>query len=82
MNHGFATHNETQGLPSSFQDRRPGESLMQVQIALPEMEVRMQVKRAGGRWDPQRRVWELRSDRVVALGREGWIVEVEESIWM
>jgi hypothetical protein len=71
MNHGFATHNETQGLPSSFQDRRPEERLVQGQ---------MQGKRAGGRWDPQRRVWELRSDQVVALGREGRIVAAEESI--
>jgi hypothetical protein len=48
-NHKFATHNETQGFPSACQDRRPGESLVQVRRALPEMEGRMQGKRAGGR---------------------------------
>ena len=50
--------------------RRAGERVVQIWIALPEVEVRRQVKRAGGRWDPQRRVWELRYDQVVALGLE------------
>jgi hypothetical protein len=32
------------------------------------------VKRAGGTWNPDRKVWELRYDRAVALGLEGRIV--------
>jgi hypothetical protein len=55
--------------------QRAAESVVRVRIALPELEVRNQVKRAGGRWDPQRRVWELRYDRVVALGLADRIVE-------
>ena len=55
--------------------QRAAESVVRVRIALPEVEVRNQVKRAGGRWDPQRRVWELRYDRVVALGLADRIVE-------
>jgi len=39
-----------------------------VRIALLEAEVRQQVKTAGGRWDPQRRLWELRYGQVIALG--------------
>jgi hypothetical protein len=62
--------------------RRVGESLVRVRVALPEVEVRSQVKRAGGRWDPQRRVWELRYDRVVALGLADRIVKDGESIYI
>jgi hypothetical protein len=51
-----------------------GDTLVRIRVGLPEMEVRRQVKRAGGRWDPKRRVWQLRYDRVVALGLQGRIV--------
>jgi hypothetical protein len=33
------------------------------------------VKGMGGRWQPQRGVWELRYDQVVALGLENRIVD-------
>jgi hypothetical protein len=39
-----------------------------------EVPVRGRVKEAGGTWNPQRRVWELRYDRATALGLEGRIV--------
>jgi hypothetical protein len=52
-----------------------GDTLVRIRVALPEVEVRRQVKRAGGRWDPKTRVWELQYDRVIALGLEGRIVE-------
>ncbi len=55
--------------------RRVGDSLVRIRVGLPEVEVRGQVKRAGGTWDPQRRVWELRYDRAVALGLKGRIVD-------
>ena len=45
-----------------------GNTLVWVRIALLEAEVRQQAKAAGGKWDPQRRLWELRYDRAVALG--------------
>ncbi|MGH8065276.1 MAG: hypothetical protein ACRERE_08570 [Candidatus Entotheonellia bacterium] len=50
-------------------------TLVRIQVALPEVEVRRQVKHAGGRWDSPRRVWKLRYDWVIALGLEGRIVE-------
>jgi len=50
--------------PATYQ--RPAESLVQVRVAVSEIVVQRQVKNAGGRWNPQRGVWELRYDRVVA----------------
>jgi hypothetical protein len=52
-----------------------GEQVVSLRIALSEAMLRSQVKRAGGRWDPQRRVWALRYDRVMALGLAHRIVE-------
>ncbi len=45
---------------------KQGESPVPIRVGMPEAEVRRRVKRAGGRWNPQRRVWELRYDWVVA----------------
>lgn len=39
-------------------------------IGWKEAALQAQIKRAGGRWNPARRLWELRYDRVVALGLE------------
>ena len=47
---------------------RQGESLVHIRVGIPEVEIRRRVKRAGGRWVPQRRVWELRYDRVMEIG--------------
>jgi hypothetical protein len=55
--------------------RIAGDTLVRIRVTLPEVEVRRQVKQVGGRWDPKRRVWELRYDRVIALGLEARIVE-------
>jgi hypothetical protein len=37
---------------------------------LADVAVRRHLKEAGGTWNPQRRVWELRYGRVIALGLE------------
>jgi hypothetical protein len=39
-----------------------------------EVELRDKVKTAGGRWNPARRLWELRYELVVALGLEDRII--------
>ena len=39
-----------------------------------ELEIRKAVKGAGGRWNPQERVWELQHDRIIDLGLEERIV--------
>ncbi len=64
--------------PHTYQ--RSADSLVHVRVAWPEVEVRRQVKGAGGKWNPQHDVWELRYDRVVALGLEERIVGDGESI--
>ena len=38
----------------------PNEQLVGVQIAVGEVGLRGRIKQAGGRWDAQRRVWEVR----------------------
>ena len=45
-----------------------------LRVPFADVAVRDRVKQAGGRWNPQRRVWELRYDRTVALGLEDRIV--------
>ena len=45
-----------------------------VLVAREETELRAQVKAEGGRWNPERQVWELRYDRVKRLGLEGRLV--------
>jgi hypothetical protein len=39
-----------------------------VPVAYGELDLRHRVKQAGGRWNPERKVWELRYDRAIALG--------------
>lgn len=51
-----------------------GDELMAIRVALGEVDVRRQVKQAGGKWNPQKKVWELRYDQVVRLGLQARIV--------
>lgn len=39
-----------------------------VRVSFQESELRERVKAAGGRWDKERKAWELRFERVVRLG--------------
>jgi hypothetical protein len=39
-----------------------------LRVAFADVAVRDRVKQAGGTWNPDRRVWQLRYDRVRALG--------------
>jgi hypothetical protein len=57
--------------------QRAADRVVQLRVALPKVSVRQQIKRAGGRWNPQRGVWELRYERVVALGLVERIVDSE-----
>ena len=61
------------------QARRHGPRFAQDQIvglrvAFADVAVRDRVKQAGGTWNPERRVSQLRYDRVVALGLNSRIV--------
>ncbi len=55
--------------------RPQGASLVALRSNWDEYALRRIVKRAGGKWDPVRRVWKLRHDRVVELGLERRIVK-------
>ena len=50
------------------------DQIVGLRVAFADVAVRDRVKQAGGTWNPERRVWQLRYDRVVALGLNGRIV--------
>ena len=43
------------------------DQIVGLRVAFADVAVRDRVKQAGGTWNPERRVWQLRYDRVVAL---------------
>ncbi len=51
------------------------DQIVGVRVAFAEVAVRDRVKQAGGTWNPERRVWQLRYDRVAALGLNSRIVD-------
>ena len=57
--------------------QRAAERVVQLRVVLLEVGVRQQIKGVGGRWNPQRGVWELHYERVVALGLVERIVDSE-----
>ena len=56
--------------------RIAGDAIVGIRVDYQELELRRKVKRAGGRWNPERRGWEVRYDRVVEMGLEERVVEV------
>lgn len=61
-------------------DRRPYGRVVDIRVAAAELEIRRQVKSAGGKWQPQRGVWELLYEHVLALQLEGRIVHGQAGI--
>lgn len=59
--------------------RFAADAMVGVRVGFAEVEVREQVKQAGGKWNRSRKVWELRYAQVVALKLEPRIVEEEAS---
>jgi hypothetical protein len=51
------------------------DQIVRLRVAFADVAVRTRVKQAGGTWNPERRVWQLRYDRVVALGLGSHIVD-------
>jgi len=51
------------------------DQIVGLRVAFADVAVRDRVKQAGGTWNPERRVWQLRYDRVVALGLHSRIVD-------
>jgi len=50
-------------------------AIVGVRVGFAEAELRARVKQAGGKWNRQRKVWEMRYDQVVALKLEARIVK-------
>jgi hypothetical protein len=48
-------------------------------IEIDELESKRQIKTAGGKWDPKRRVWQLPYGKVTAFGLSDRIVDTEPS---
>ena len=46
------------------------EEIVDVRVEWQEADLRDALKGAGGRWDPKKRVWKVRYDRIVALRLE------------
>ncbi len=53
---------------------KAGDRIVSIRVAVAELDIRAQVKRAGGIWQRNRQVWDLRYDQVLALGLEARIV--------
>ncbi len=58
--------------------KQPENTVVAIQVAVQEREVRRQVKAAGGKWNPREVVWELPYGQVVALGLTERIVTTAE----
>lgn len=52
----------------------PGNKIMHIRVGYGELGTRNIVKAAGGRWNRERRVWELPYQQVQALGLENRII--------
>ena len=59
--------------------RFAAEAMVGVRVGFAEVELREQVKQAGGKWNRSRKVWEMRYEHVVALKLEARIVEEKAS---
>jgi hypothetical protein len=55
--------------------RLPQDRIVALQVAFADVAVRKLVKQSGGKWNPDRKVWYPRYDRVVALGLDSRIVD-------
>ena len=55
------------------------DQIVGLRVAFGDVAVRDRVKQAGGTWNSQRRVWQLRYDCVAALGLNGLIVDEPSS---
>jgi hypothetical protein len=59
---------------------RKGAEMVGVRVEFQEVSLQRQVKLAGGRWNPARRVWELRRDQALKLGLKDRIENAKVSI--
>jgi hypothetical protein len=60
---------------------RRGAEMVGVRVGVQEVSLQRQLKLAGGRWNPLRRVWELRRDQALKLGLKDRIENAKVSIY-
>lgn len=53
--------------------RLAANTIVGVRVELAEVELQRKVKQAGGKWNPARRLWEIRYDQAVKLALKGRI---------
>jgi hypothetical protein len=53
------------------------EDLVHIALTVQEVPLRQQVKQCGGRWNPQRGLWEVRYQHVLALGLQARIIDTK-----
>ena len=51
--------------------------LVHLALTVQEFPLRQQVKQRGGRWNPQRGLWEIRYEHVLALGLQERIIDIK-----
>jgi hypothetical protein len=59
---------------AAWEPRFAPDQIVALRVAFADVATRRRVKEAGGAWNPDRTVWQLRYDRVVALGLRRRIV--------
>lgn len=56
------------GLWDSGENKLKKGRQVEIKVDYPETEIRSKVKEAGGRWDPEKKVWKLNYEKVKILG--------------
>ena len=64
-------------IPSLPSSRSPAE-LVFVHVRYDEVELRVAVRQAGGKWDPERKLWQLRLGTVYELGLDQRIARTKD----
>jgi hypothetical protein len=55
--------------------RKKAEEIVELKVDYLEEEIRTQIKEVGGRWNPEKKVWEIRFKEVKKMGLEGRIID-------
>ncbi|MBK8946435.1 MAG: hypothetical protein IPM32_14360 [Ignavibacteriae bacterium] len=61
---------EESGIYESSQSRKKAEKIVEIKIEYQEEELRTRVKEAGGKWNLDKKVWEIKFKEVKKLGIE------------
>jgi hypothetical protein len=61
---------EESGIYEGKLSRKKAEQIVEIKVEYEEEELRTQVKAAGGKWNPEKKVWEIKYKEVKKLGLE------------